>query len=93
MLFFLEAINEKDNLRQFIADIMKQEQLFLETCFISLQKNNTLPVGKQPELLARNLYFMLQGAEMMTFFGVNNIKEEDFIEAYSNTLKDFFEMI
>ena len=93
LLFFLEAINEKDALKQFIADIMKQEQLFLETCFISLHKNGKLPKGKQPELLARNLYFMLQGAEIMIFFGVNNIEEEVFLEAYTNTLKDFFAMI
>lgn len=92
-LFFLEAINENVKLKKYIGDIMKQEITFLERCFIGLKKNNKLPEGKSPALLAKGLYWMLQGAETMILFEQKDIQEGDFIKVYNKTIDDFFKII
>jgi len=93
LLFFLEAINENEKLKKIIGDMMKQEIKFLEKCFLGLKKNNKLPEGKSPALLAKGLYWMLQGAEMLILFDHNDVKEGDFIKVYNKTIEDFFKII
>jgi AcrR family transcriptional regulator len=93
LLFFLEAINENEKLKKIIYDLMKQETKFLEKCFLGLKKNNKLPEGKSPALLAKGLYWMLQGAEMIIIFEHNDIQESDFINVYNKTIEDFFKII
>jgi AcrR family transcriptional regulator len=93
LLFFLEAINENEKLKKTIGDLMKHETLFLEKCFLGLKKNNKLPKGKSPSLLAKGLYWMLQGAEMIFIFEHNDIQESDFINVYNKILSDFFKII
>ncbi len=93
LLFFLEAINENEKLKKIIYDLMKQETKFLEKCFLGLKKNNKLPEGKSPALLAKAIYWMLQGAEMIIIFEQNDIRENDFINIYNKTITDFFKII
>lgn len=93
LLFFFEAINENEKLKEDIMDLMKQEIEFLEKCFVSLKKHKGLPNGKDPALLAESLYWMLQGAEMLMFFVKNNNLEKDFIKIYNKTIDDFFKII
>ena len=93
LLFFLEAINENEKLKKIIGDMMKQEIKLLEKCFLGLKKNNKLPEGKSPALLAKGLYWMLQGAEMLILFDHNDVKEGDFIKVYNKTINDFLKII
>ena len=93
MLFFLEAITENDKLRKVIMELLKDEKKFLEKCFLGLKKNNMLPKGKDPALLAESLFWMLQGAEMLMFFVQSNKQEENFMKMYNKTIEDFFKII
>jgi AcrR family transcriptional regulator len=93
LLFFLEAINENAKLKKLVLEILKQEIVFLEKCFIGLKKHNKLPKGKDPALLAESLFWMLQGTEMLMFFVQDNEKEKDFMKMYNKTIKDFFKII
>jgi AcrR family transcriptional regulator len=93
LLFFLEAINENVKLKKMVLEILKQETVFLEKCFIGLKKHNKLPKGKDPALLAESLFWMLQGTEMLMFFVQDNEKEKDFMKMYNKTIKDFFKII
>jgi AcrR family transcriptional regulator len=93
LLFFLEAINENEKLKKIILELLKQETLFLEKCFISLKKHNKLPKGKDPVLMAQSLFWMLQGSEMLMFFVQMGDQVEDFIKMYNKTLDNFFKII
>jgi len=93
LLFFIEAINENEQLKQTITELTKQEITFLENCFIMLKKHNNLPAGKDPALLAECLFWMLQGAEMMVFFMQNNDWEQGIMKMYDKTINDFFKII
>jgi AcrR family transcriptional regulator len=93
MLFFLEAIIENKKLKKPVEALMKQEIGFLEQSMKNLKKHGQLPKGKDPVLLAKNLFWMMQGAESMMFFMSTDLKEKDFIRVYSDSLDDFFQMI
>jgi AcrR family transcriptional regulator len=93
ILFFLEAINENEQLKHTIEDLMKLEQNFLEKCFTALKKNNCIPQDKNPLLLAECLFWMLQGTEMKMFITESTHLEDDFINGYFKTLNDFFSII
>ena len=93
LLFFIEAVNENEQLKKTVGELMRQEMKFLEKCFIGLKRNNKLPEGKSPALLAKGLYWMLQGAETIVFFEHNDVQEDDFIKAYNKTIEDFFKII
>lgn len=94
LLFFIEAVNENEKLKKTVGDLMKQEMKFLEKCFLGLKNNNKLPEGKSPALLAKGLYWMLQGAETMILFEQKkDIQVNDFIKVYNKTINDFFKII
>lgn len=93
LLFFLEAINENERLKNSIMELMKQEMKFLEKCFTGLKKYNKIPKGKDPAIMAESLFWMLQGTEMLMFFVKNNDSEKDFIKIYGKTIDDFFKII
>jgi len=93
ILFFLEAIIENESLKKNVWKLMKHEIRFLEKCFSALKKNKTLPRGKDPALLAENLFWMLQGTEMLMFFVQKSDLEKDFMRMYNKTLEDFFKII
>jgi len=90
LLFFLEAINENDGLKQSIEELMQEEKMFLVKCFTGLQKHNRLPPGKDPALLAECLFWMLQGSEMRLFVSDDYNLEADCINGYNKTIDDFF---
>ncbi|HXC05491.1 MAG TPA: TetR/AcrR family transcriptional regulator [Bacteroidia bacterium] len=92
MLFFLEAIVENKKLKKPVDALMKQELLFLEQCMRGMQKNGKLGKKQDIALLARNLFWMMQGAEAMLFFMSGDAKEKEFIKVYADTLEDFFSM-
>ena len=93
LLFFIEAINESEKLKQTIAELIKQEIAFLENCFMDLKKHHKLPDGKDTALLAESLYWMLQGGEMMAFFMQNSDWEESAVKIYRKIINDFFKII
>ena len=93
LLFFIEAINENEQLKQTITELTKQEIAFLENCFTGLKNHGKLSEGKDPALLAECLFWMLQGGEMMVFFMQNDEWEEGVIKMYSKTINDFFKII
>ncbi len=93
LLFFFEAINENERLKNSIMELLKEEMKFLEKCFISLKKHNKIPKGKDPVVIAESLFWMLQGAEMLMFFVKDNDSEKDFIKIYNKTIDDFFKII
>jgi AcrR family transcriptional regulator len=93
LLFFIEAMNENKQLKKIIAALLAREMEFLEKCFLGLKKHNQLPRGKDPALLAKNLFWMLQGAEMTILFLKNNGNKEDLIKVYKKTIIDFFKII
>ena len=93
LLFFFEAINENERLKNSIMELMKVEMKFLERCFISLKKHDKILKGKDPEIVAKSLFWMLQGTEMLMFFVKNNDSEKDFIKIYNKTIDDFFKII
>lgn len=90
VLFFLEAINESEELKKVIRDLMQTEIGFLKKCFLILKKHGQLPPGKDAALLAENLYWILQGKETLMLFMPNEIMAGNFIKMYNNTVKDFF---
>jgi len=93
LLFFLEAINENEKLKKTIELLLNHEKKFLEGCFQGLKKHNQLPGGKDPVRLAKGLFWMLQGTEMILFFVQNNQYEKDIIKMYDETLDNFFKII
>jgi len=93
LLFFFEAINENEKLKQIIADISAQEKAFLEKGFVGIKNNHNLPEGKDPALLAECLYWMLQGSEMMLFFVDGDNWEDVIVDLYVKTINDFFKVI
>lgn len=93
LLFFLEAINENEKLKQTIEALMQQEVIFLRRCFAGLQQHNHLPEGKDPTVMAECLYWMLQGTEMKLFFAQNGEWEQNFIQVYSKTIDNFFNLL
>jgi AcrR family transcriptional regulator len=93
LLFFLEAINENEKLKKIILELMMEEKIFLERCFTGLKKHDKSMKGKDPAMLAESLYWMLQGAEMMTFFVQNSDTEVAFLKIYNKTIDDFFKII
>ncbi|HEY8782459.1 MAG TPA: TetR/AcrR family transcriptional regulator [Mucilaginibacter sp.] len=93
LLFFFEAINENEQIKQTITALSKFELTFLEDCFIGLKNHNNLPDGKDTALLAECLYWMLQGGEMMVFFIQNDEWEEAVIKMYQKIINDFFKII
>ena len=93
LLFFLEAISENIKLRKITTELLKQEIIFLEKCFIRLKKHTNLLKGKDPAVLAESLFLMLQGTELLLFFVNNSGQEEDFIKMYNKTLDEFFKII
>ena len=92
-LFFFEAVNENAKLRTISVTLLKQEIKFLENCFLCLKKANKLPKGKDPSLLAENLYYMLEGAGVLLLLLENSEKEEDWVNLYKKTMEDFFKII
>lgn len=92
VLFCLEAIAANEQLRVTISALAKLEIKFLEKCFLALEKHGKLPKGKNPEVLAECLYYMLEGAGLVMFL-VENKKDEDFIGMYDKTINDFFKII
>jgi len=92
VLFCLEAIEAREQLRVTIGDLAKQEIKFLERCFLGLEKHGKLPKGKDPALLSECLYYMIEGAGLVMFMAENK-RDEDFITRYDKTLADFFKII
>lgn len=92
VLFCLEAIDANNQLRGIIGELAKQEINFFEKCFLSLEKQGKLPKGKDPALLAKYLYYMIEGAGLIMYL-VGNKKDEDFINMYDRTMEDFFKII
>ncbi|HTR28233.1 MAG TPA: TetR/AcrR family transcriptional regulator [Puia sp.] len=92
LLFFLEAIIENEKLKRIIDDLMKGELQFLESCFIGLERHGKIN-GKHPGLLAKNLFWVLQGSEMDIYFLQKSNREEDILKMYEKTLMDFFKII
>jgi AcrR family transcriptional regulator len=92
-LFFFEAINENDNLKEFGAEALKYEIKFLERFFIALKKHEKLPKGKDPALLAESLHILIEGAGTMKYFTESVVNEEEWIEMYYKYLKYFFKII
>ncbi len=93
LLFFLEAINENEKLKKIITELLAKETLFLENCFRGLKKHNQIPRGSDPALLAKALFLMLQGAEMILFFVQNNEQMENFMKTYDETIQRFFTIL
>jgi len=92
VLFCLEAIAANENLRVTIGEMAKLEVKFLEKCFLSLEKHDQLPKGKDPALLAECLYYLLEGAGLVMFLMEKKI-DEDFIALYDKNIDDFFKII
>jgi len=92
VLFCLEAIEANQQLRGVILEMAKQEIKFLEKCFLGLEKHGTLPIGKDPALLAECLYYTLEGAGLVMFM-VENKRDEDFINLYDKTIVNFLNII
>ena len=90
VLFFLEAINESEELKKVIRELMQTEIEFLKRCFLSLKNHGQLPQGKDAVVLAENLYWILQGKETLMLFMPDEIIAGSFIKMYNKTVKDFF---
>jgi|GEM_PF-551056 AcrR family transcriptional regulator len=93
LLFFLEAIMENKKLIKTVEKLLQQEITFLEESFKGLEKHGKLAKGKDRALLAKNLFWMMQGAESMLLYKNGKDLEKDFLAVYSDTLDDFFKMI
>ena len=74
-------------------ELMEQETELLEKCFQGLKKHHKLAKGKDPALLAKSLFWMLQGGEMLLFFLQGNEQEKKFMKMYNKTIADFFKII
>lgn len=92
LLFFMEAVNENEQLKHIIAEIAELEIKFLEKCFLGLQAHGQLADGKNPRLLAEGLYFMLEGAGMLVVM-TEKWSDEAFAGHYNKTIGDFFKII
>jgi AcrR family transcriptional regulator len=92
VLFCLEAIEANEKLRDTIGELSRQPIHFLEKCFLGLKKHGKIPKGKDPSLLAKSLYHMLEGAGLVMYLE-KNTKDVDFIKLYDKTIADFFKMM
>jgi AcrR family transcriptional regulator len=92
VLFCLESIEANAELKGTISAIAKTEVDFLEKCFTGLQKNGNMPKGKDPALLAQNLYYVIEGAGLVMFL-TEDKRDEDFIKLFDKTLDNFFKII
>lgn len=93
VLFFIEAINEYEQLGELVSEMLAQEIDFLRRCFEQLKKHGRLPVGKDPELLARGLFWMLDGAENMLYLRKSTDQAKDYLDLYQKTLDLYFNLI
>lgn len=92
LLFFMEAINENEQLKSIVLEISQLEIKFLEKCFLGLQAHGGLANGKDPRLLAEALYYQLEGAGLLIVM-VEKWSDAGLVRHYDKTITDFFKII
>jgi len=92
VLFCLEAVEANEDLRETIKAMSNRDIKFFESCFVSLKNNGALPKERDPIVLAKNLYYLIEGEGLIMFLQGNEL-DDDYIDRLDKTLDDFFNMI